>query len=453
MEAIAKPQTPPGPKGNLLIFRPKEDLRNETHLFIKQMGDTYGGISAAKAGPFNFVFLSDPDYIEHMFLNRDIYVKINEGGNLKYLLGNGLLTSEGEFWLKQRRLIQPIFHKQRLQTFVQKIADCTNEMMAGWEKTNSVNQNFYLEMNQVTLDIVGRTLLSSNLKGDFGKINHALTAVLEAVNRKRGRMFRIPQWVPLPSQVKLNRNRKVLEDTITEIIEKRRHETQRFDDLLSMLMEVEDADTHEKMSDKQLRDEVLTIFLAGHETTANAMAFTFYLLAKHPEIKKRVQEEVARVLGAEELTYDLLGKLEYTTMVIKESMRLYPPAWVVVRESTKEDMVGGYQVKFNDKVVVSTYAVQRSKKYWNEPDKFDPTRFSPEKAKNIHRFAYFPFGGGARLCIGNNFAMMEMQLMLALVCRQYDFTLPEGFELEIRPFITLRPKNGIPLIFSKIGGN
>ncbi|MDB5283901.1 MAG: cytochrome, partial [Bacteroidota bacterium] len=430
--------------GNML-FRAPVDLRNETHIFIQQMGEKYGGISGAKAGPFSFVFLSDPDYIEHMFLNRDIYIKINEGGNLKYLLGNGLLTSEGEFWLKQRRLMQPLFHKQRLSGFVQKIADATNEMMTGWESTGLNNLNFYREMNQVTLDIVGQTLLSTNLKGDFAKVNRALTAVLEAVNRKRGKMFRIPQWVPLPSQIRLNRNRKVLEDTISEIIEKRKADKNHFDDLLSMLIEVEDADTKERMSDKQLRDEVLTIFLAGHETTANALAFTFYLLAKHPEIKKRVQQEIETVLKGAELNYELLGKLEYTTMVIKESLRLYPPAWVTVREAAKEDVIDGYQVNFNDKIVVSPYAVQRSEKYWQDPDKFDPQRFSPEKIKSIPRFAYFPFGGGARLCIGNNFAMMEMQLVLALVCSKYDFTLPADFKLEIRPFITLRPKDGIPL--------
>lgn len=448
METLAPTQTMPGPKGNML-FRSKVDLRNETHIFIQQMAQKYGGISRAKAGPFHFVFMSNPDYIEHLFLNRDVYIKIKEGGNLSYLLGNGLLTSDGEFWLKQRRLIQPLFHKQRLTGFVQKIADAVNSMTNGWEKNGLNPLNFYLEMNQVTLDIVGRTLLSTDLKSDFAKVNHALTAVLEAVNRKRGRILRIPQWVPLPSQIRLNRNRKVLENTIIEIIEARRKDPGNFDDLLSMLMEVEDADTAERMSDKQLRDEVLTIFLAGHETTANAMAFTFYLLAKHPEVKKKVQQEVAQVLNGAELSYDLLGKLEYTTMVIKESLRLYPPAWVTVREAAKDDVVDGYQVNYNDKIVVSPYAVQRSEKYWEEPEKFDPLRFSPEKIKSIPRFAYFPFGGGARLCIGNNFAMMEMQLILALVCSKYDFTLPDDFKLEIRPFITLRPKDGIPLRLEK----
>ena len=448
METITATQTPPGPKGNL-VLRPPFDLRNKTHFFIEWMADKYGDISRAKAGPFNFVFLAKPEYIEHMFLTRDVYVKMNEGSQLKYLLGNGLLTSEGEFWLKQRRLMQPLFHKQRLQGFVQKIADATNAMMNDWEERNMSVPDFYREMNQLTLDIVGRTLLSTDLKGDFAKVNKAMTTVLESVNKNRGRLFRLPAWLPLPSQIRLARSRKVLEDTIAEIISARRKDTRHFDDLLSMLLEVEDADTAERMTDKQLRDEVLTIFIAGHETTANALAFTLYLLAKHPDVKKRVQQEVADVLTGAELTYDLLNKLEYTTMVIKESMRLYPPAWVTVREAAKDDVIDGYLVKHLDKVVVSPYAVQRSEKYWTEPESFDPERFNATNIKSIPKFAYFPFGGGSRLCIGNNFAMMEMQLVIALMCNKFDFKLPVDFVVEIQPFITLRPKDGVPLTFVK----
>ncbi len=449
METTTAIKPPPGPKGNL-VFNPPFDLRNKTHFFIEWMANKYGGISRAKAGPFNFVFLAKPEYVEHMFLTRDVYVKMNEGSQLKYLLGNGLLTSEGEFWLKQRRLMQPLFHKQRLQGFVQKIADATNSMMKDWEGRSMNVPDFYKEMNQLTLDIVGRTLLSTDLKGDFAKVNKAMTTVLESVNKNRGRLFRLPAWLPLPSQIRLARSRAVLEETIAEIISTRRKDTRHFDDLLSMLLEVEDADTAERMTDKQLRDEVLTIFIAGHETTANALAFTFYLLAKHPHVKKRVQQEVAEILTGAELTYDLLNKLEYTTMVIKESMRLYPPAWVTVREAAKDDVIEGYQIKHLDKVVVSPYAMQRSKKYWEAPESFDPERFNTVNIKSIPRFAYFPFGGGSRLCIGNNFAMMEMQLVVALMCNSFDFKLPDDFVIETQPFITLRPKDGVPLTFSKL---
>ena len=210
-------------------------------------------------------------------------------------------------------------------------------------------------------------------------------------------------------------------------------------------MEVEDADTRERMTDKQLRDEVLTIFVAGHETTANAMAFTLYLLAKHPEIKTRLQKELVEVLGNSEPTFEKLQRLEYTTMVIKESMRLFPPAWMIPREAAKDDVIGGYPIKKGDKVLVSPYAMQRSPNYWKNPEEFMPERFSADKIKDIPRYAYFPFGGGQRLCVGNNFAMMEMQIILAKLCLQFDFELPKNFELELLPLITLRPKEGVPM--------
>jgi cytochrome P450 len=441
METLA---SPPGPKGNI-IFRPEMDLRNETHLLIQLMERKYGPISKMKAGPFYFVVLSKPEYIEHMFLNRDIYVKINEGGNLRYLLGNGLLTSEGEFWMKQRRLIQPVFHKQKLQGFVQKIADSTNEMLDAWKNAKQDTVDVYREMTMITLEIVGKTLLSTNVKGDFAKVNQALNEVLEGANLRRGRFIRWPNWVPIPSNIRMGRSKKVLDETILEIIDKRRKSKEHFDDLLTMLIEVEDADTAERMTDNQLRDEVLTIFIAGYETTANALSYTFYLLAKHPEVKAKVDAELQAVLSGNELTYDLLGKLEYLQMVIKESMRLYPPAWVTVREAAKDDMIDGYLIKKGDKIIASPYAMQHSENYWQNPEKFDPERFTPENAKRIPKYTYFPFGGGARLCIGNNFAMMEMQIVAALVCSKYNFTLPDNFKLELRPMITLRPKHGVPV--------
>jgi cytochrome P450 len=435
--------TAPGPRGNVL-FHPSFNVRSKTHTYLQKLEKDYGDISRIKFGPFNVIYLAKPDYIEHMLLHRDTYVKVKEGGMLRQLLGNGLLTSEGEFWLKQRRLIQPVFHKQRLQLFAQKIADSATEMLAGWEKHEGQVLDIYGEMNQVTLDIVGRTLLSTNIKGEFGKVSQALTNMLKAVTN-RSRFMRFPLWFPLPSHLRIQRNLHILDETIAEIINRRRSETGKFDDLLTMLMEVEDADTAERMTDRQLRDEALTIFIAGHETTANAMAFTLYLLAEHPEIKVRLQQELSAVLGDSEISFDKLQRLEYTTMVIKESMRLYPPAWIIVREAAHDDVLGGYAIKKGDKVLASPYAMQRSERLWQEPEVFSPERFTADKIKDIPRYAYFPFGGGARLCVGNNFAMMEMQILLAQICLHYDFTLSEDFKMDVTPLITMRPKEGVPL--------
>jgi len=435
---------PPGPKGNL-IFNRNQDFRQGLLSFLQRMSKEYPNISRVKLGSMYFVQLSNEAYIEHVFQHRETYVKINEGGNLRFLLGNGLLTSEGEFWMKQRKLIQPVFHKQRLQGFVQKIVECTEQMLLSWEKKTTQQIDMFQEMTRVTLHIVGKTLLSTDVSEDFGKVSKALTMVLEGIQDRRGRILKFPYWFPLPEHLRMRKNKRILDETIMNIINQRRAEKGNYDDLLTMLMEVEDADTAERMTDVQLRDEALTIFIAGHETTANAMSFMFYLLAKHPEAKKRIEEEVKRVLNGQEITYERLAALEYTTMAIKESMRLYPPAWVVIREASQDDVIDGYRIKKNDKIVLSPYTMQHNDVYWKDPEKFDPERFSPENIKSIPRYAYFPFGGGARLCIGNNFAMMEMQIILAMVVTRFNFKLPDDFKVALKPLITLRPANGIPL--------
>lgn len=286
--------TAPGPRMNVLLM-PGRKFQNHAHEYLLKLEKDYGDVSRVKFGPFNVIYLTNPDYVEYMLQNRDIYVKVREGGMLRHLLGNGLLTSEGDFWMKQRRLIQPVFHKQRLNNFVQKIADSTTEMLDAWDKQAGQTLDAYNEMNQVTLDIVGRTLFSTNVKSEFDKVNRALTIILKAV-RDRSRFMRFPLWVPLPSHLRIQSNLKVLDETISEIIARRRGEMGRFDDLLTMLMEVEDADTAERMTDSQLRDEVLTIFIAGHETTANALSFALYLLAKNPAAKAKLQRSWRRNL-------------------------------------------------------------------------------------------------------------------------------------------------------------
>ncbi|MES2619779.1 MAG: cytochrome P450 [Bacteroidota bacterium] len=440
---------PPGPEVNLLWNKEaniKTDILGYFHKSVRQ----YNGISRARLGPYYYVNVSEPAYIEHIFLNRDVYIKGRDNKNLKFLLGNGLLTNEGEFWLKQRRLMQPLFHKQRLQGFVQKIKESTDAMLSSWEARKNQVADLHSEMTKVTLEIVSQTLLSTEVRGDFKKISDALVVVMEGMMGRSGTLLRLPYWMPTPRNIHMRKNRALLNETIRKIIDERRKDKRKYDDLLAMLIEVEDADTRERMTDEQLRDEVITIFLAGHETTANALAFTFYLLAKHPEVKQRVEEEFKKVINGNEITYDALNRLEYTTMVIKESMRLYPPAWGVLREAAKDDVIDGHLIKKGDSIVMSPYAVQRMEKYWENPLKFDPDRFSTERMKNIHRYAWFPFGGGQRFCIGNNFAMMEMQIVLALACTQFNFTLADNFKLELEPLVTLRPKHGVMVKLQKM---
>lgn len=419
-------------------------VRKDVLAYFAQNVKDYPGISRVRLGNFHYVHVSDPAYIEHVFLNTDKrYIKGRDNKNLKFLLGNGLLTNDGDFWLKQRRLMQPLFHKQRLQGFVEAMSRCTQKLCDEWKEDAVLDM--HAEMMKLTLDIVSHTLMSTTVSGDFKKISEAITEVMQGMFGRTQSIIRLPYWMPTPKHLRMQQHRKLLNDTIFSIIDKRRNTSGQFDDLLTMLMEVQDADTAERMTNEQLRDEVITIYLAGHETTANALTFALYLLAQHPEVKTRVAEEAARVLKDGAVSYEDVNRLEYTMRVIKETMRLYPPAWGILRQAAEDDVIGDWLIKKGDTVVLAPYAVHRMERYWSEPEKFDPNRFLPERMKDKPKYAYFPFGGGQRLCIGNNFALIEMQVALAILCQQFDFSLPEDFRLELEATVTLRPKNGVTL--------
>jgi cytochrome P450 len=416
---------PPGPKKNLL-FDKEVDLRNDIIGLLVRGSNEYNGISRSRLGTKYIVHITNPQFIEHVFTHGDIYIKSEQNRELKYLLGNGLLTSQGTFWLKQRRLIQPMFHKQRLSGFVQKISDTCDSTIAEWKTSGDGIKDVHAEMTKLTLGIVSKTLLSTDASADFGKVSHALEVLMKGLGKRSASVLKLPYWVPLPSHIQMRDQRKILDDAVQQIIAARRVDTAQYHDLLTMLMEVEDADTAERMTNEQLRDEVITIFLAGHETTANGMAFALYHLAKHPEVRERIAHEVKTVFKDGPFTFEGLMQLDYTTRVIKETMRLFPPAWIMARLVAQDDVIGGYLIKKGDTIVVSPYAVQRLGRLWTEPENFDPDRFLPENMKQMHRYAYFPFGGGARQCIGSNFAMMEMQIMLASLASNFQFKLIPG---------------------------
>lgn len=444
---------PPGPKGNFL-FGDVVAVRKDVLTYFKNNVKEYPGISRVRLGNYYYVHVSEPAYIEHVFLNADKrYIKGRDNRNLKFLLGNGLLTNDGDFWLKQRRLMQPIFHKQRLQGFVATMAECARKLADDWEQNIRVQvTDMHSEMMKLTLEIVSRTLMSTTVSGDFKQVSEAVTTVMQGMFGRTQSILRMPYWMPTPRHVKVHQHRKLLDDLISGIINQRRNSNGQFDDLLTMLMEVEDADTAERMTNAQLRDEVITIYLAGHETTANALTFALYLLAQHPEVKARIAEEAATLLNSEEINYDNVSHLQYTMRVIKETMRLYPPAWGILRQVGEDDVIDGWLLKKGDTVVLSPYAVHRLEKYWGEPERFDPNRFLPERMKDKPKYSYFPFGGGQRLCIGNNFALMEMQVVLAILCSRFDFTLSENFCLELEATVTLRPKKGLPLRVENLVG-
>jgi cytochrome P450 len=381
--------------------------------------------------------------------NNRNYVKSYGYKVLKVLLGEGLLTSEGDFWRKQRRLLQPGFHRDRLATFVEIMAECGQELVEKWSKLPSGTVvDVSKGTMEMTLDIVCRAMFSSNVTDAMEVVNRQFDKANENLVNRVTNPFPLPYWMPLPSVKREKQGYEAIKQVVADIIEKRRESTGKYDDLLSMLMEVEDADTGEKMSNRQIQDEVITIFLAGHETTAVALTWLMYCVEENPEVETKLLEEEARVLNGRKPELGDLRALEYTRMVIDETLRLYPPAWIIGRHTLEEDQLGDYVVPKDTNCLIPVYYIHRDHNYWEQPLKFIPERFSPENTKGRHKFVYFPFGGGPRLCIGNNFALMEMQLIVPMLVRAFKLRKPAGFTFKKEPLITMRPTPHMKMVLT-----
>lgn len=408
---------------------------------------SHGGVIRLKFLNYEYVLVSSPEGAKHVLVdNPKNYQKSRNYDGLKVMLGNGLLTSEGEFWKRQRRLSQPAFHRDKLVRFADQMVSATDDMLRDWDEHAKLGKPFdvHREMMAVTLRIVGLTLFSVDIAGtQADEIGDAVTVAIHWCNKHVESVFRVPLAVPIPRNVKFRRALKTLDSTVNNIIQDRRKSGELGNDLLSMYMQASDADTGEKMTDKQLRDEVMTLILAGHETTANALTWTFYLLSKHPEVREKLKEEVTRVLGDRTPTFDDVKSLEYTSWVIQEGMRHYPPVWVFEREALEDDVIDGFHVPKGAGVAVSPWVMHRSPKYWENAEAFDPERFSAARAASRSKHLYLPFGGGQRVCIGNMFAMMEAQLMLARITQKFFLNHDPTHVVEPEPVVTLRPKYGM----------
>ena len=435
----------PGPKGKPIVGSLFEAWEDPVALFTRATGQ-HGDVVKFRFGPFDYILLNHPDAIRHVLVeNAKNYEKSRNYKGLKQLLGQGLLTSEGDYWRRQRKLSQPAFHRDKLARFAGQMAMCTRDMLTRWEADypEGAPIDLHREMMRLTFRIVGLTLLSTDMDGDASAIGRALDVGIKWANAYAETAFPMPLWVPTPDNLRMRKAQETINGVIHRVIDERRASGKDEPDLLGMLMNVKDEATGESMSDVQLRDELVTLVLAGHETTANALAFTFYLLSRHPDVGARLREEVVRVLGDREPTLADLPKLTYTKMILEEAMRLFPPAWAFERQALEEDQVQGYRIPKDAIIGVCTYTMHRHPRYWENPEGFDPTRFSPEKSEARVRYTYLPFGGGQRMCIGNGFAMMEMQLVLAMIASRTRLDLVPGFRLETEAAITMRPKAGV----------
>lgn len=435
-EMDVKGLKPPGPKGKF-FWGSTLDFAKSTLGFIEECRQEFPEIAYAKIAFRDFYILFKPEFIQHVLQkNHKNYVKSFAYDGLKDFLGEGLLTGEGEQWLKQRRLAQPAFHRKSLAKLQGEILTETLHFLEGWEAGEEIN--LQAEMLDLTQRIITRALFGGDGAKTPGsdRFLEILGILRKHANDKMKNPLKAPLWVPNSANRKFKQARKDLESTVFSIIRERVNKGIEGDDLLGMLMSARDAETGASMSERELYDEIATIYVAGQETTTNALSFLFYLLAHNPSSKEKIENEVdASYTGMD----TDLSQLNFIRNCIQESMRLYPPAWALSRTAVNSDDIGGFHVPAKATVFLSIYAMHRNPEYWNGPDSFHPERFEIDYPKQ----AYLPFGFGPRLCIGNHFAMMEMQLIVAAIAQRFQLELigPETLEL-ITP-ITLNPKEAL----------
>lgn len=423
-------------------------LRRDPLDFLMQLQRQYGDVARYQVGPQTAYLLSHPDHARQVLVDRSShFTKTSRDYDLlKVALGNGLVTSEGDFWRRQRRIAQPAFHRQQIFGFGETMIDKTNAMLDRLRPENGAVDISH-EMTRLTLAIIGSTVFSCDIDAEIDAIGEAVCVINRHVFEGMTSLFEWPLFLPTPRNFKMRAALAVLDRIFVDEIAKRRREPGK-NDLLAMLMAAHDPETGEGMSDSQLRDEGVTMFIAGHETTANALAWCFYLLSKHPDVERRLRSELSTVTGGNRVRVEDLPKLPYLRQVIQETMRLYPPIWAITRQVTEREEIGGYVFNPGDDIVLSPYVTHRHPDFWKNPEGFDPDRFvDPSK---IDKFAYFPFSGGPRQCIGNNFAMMEAQLIIATVLARYRLELVAGQRIEPQPLVSLRPRFGVQMMLRAI---
>jgi len=441
---------PPGPRGLPVLGMLLAIRRNPTAVFM-DAARRFGDVAYLKIGPRRGYLLTNPADVRHVLQdNAANYRKSPLYDKLRQSLGNGLLTSEGAFWLRQRRIAQPAFHRQRIAALAGTMAGAVREMAVDWAAIASAGQPVDIgdEMMRLTRTVVLRTLLGT----DLGPFTTGIDRAWKVMNEHIGDSFwslGVTDGWPTPRNRRFQAARAVLRGAVEYAIRQRRAQPSGGDDLLSMLMDARDEDTGESMTDEQLRVEVTTFLLAGQETTSLALTWTFYLLSQHPAIRERLEAELDGVLGGREPAYEDLPNLPFTRRVIDEAMRLYPPAWGFSRQALGDDELGGYRLPRGWLAFLMPYVLHRHPTYWPDPDRFDPDRFLPERSADRPKFAYLPFGAGPRQCIGNQFALLEAHLSVATLAQTYRLHLVPGHPVEPWPLITLRPRFGMPMTIER----
>ncbi|MEP7212923.1 MAG: cytochrome P450 [Acidobacteriota bacterium] len=441
MAAANLEKRPPSVKPDLIggHFR---SFRKDATGFLTRLS-ALGDVTFFRLGPQPAYFLNDPELIRDLLVvNAHKFMKGRALQRAKTLLGEGLLTSEGEFHLRQRRMIQPAFHRTRIAEYSRSMVEFAEEASDKWHDGQTLDID--REMMHLTLRIVGKTLFSANVEDDADAVGNAMTSVSKLFNYLLLPFAEWLQKLPLPQSKRFHGARNALNSVIFGIINERRASGEDKGDLLSMLLLAQDEDDGSVMTDEQIRDEAMTLFLAGHETTANLLTFTWYLLSQNPDAEANLHSELDRVLAGRSPTLDDIPNLPCCEQVIAESMRLYPPAWGIGRLALEDHEFGGYPIPKGSLILVSPFVTQRDSRYWENAGQFIPERWAERSIKEAsQRNIYFPFGGGIRRCIGESFAWTEGILLLATLAQKWTLDLDPSQKIELQPMITLRPKHGM----------
>ena len=432
--------------------------------FLRRCARQTGDVCRIRLGSLPFYLVNDPAVVEQVFVTQQRNFKKDRfARGLSEVLGEGLLTSEGDLWRRQRRLANPAFHRERIASYGAIMADYAGRATASWR--DGEERDIHKDMMRLTLEIVAQTLFGAEVGSSAEVVSEVLDVVLSYLTSPLYAFLPFLREVPGPHRARFRRSVQRLDDVVMPIIRERRTSLAKATaaagthrDLLSMLLEARDDEGGDGaeargMDDRQIRDEVMTLFLAGHETTALTLSWTWMLLSQNPHVEAQLAEELAQVLpGGRAPTLADLPRLRFTERVITESMRMYPPAWSIGREAIADTTLGGFHVPAGTQVWLSPWSIQRDARWFASPDEFRPDRWADDLGKRIPKYAYFPFGGGPRLCIGQSFALMESVLLLAAIAARFEVKLAAGAKIEVVPAVTLRPKDGMRVRVRKRAG-
>ncbi len=440
-------EVPPSPKGNFILGQLLEYNRAPLDMMTKYAVQ-YGDFCRFYLGPFTMYLASEPDIIASVLNdNTGRFVRARNAQSIRSLVGNGMVTSSGSFWQRQRRIIQPVFHRQQIVATSEQVSLITKRILdEQWHdgKTYEIDH----KLVSLTMAIVGKTLFDVDVMNQIDAIGKAMEVAVRHFEVRSSNMFLIPEWVPTPDNLRYRKAVQQMDRIVYDIISQHQVNKNHGRDLLSMLLSLQDEDGT-RMTDQEVRDEVMTFILAGHETSAHSLAWACWLIAQNPKTELKLVEELETVLDGRRPTYDDLSDLKFTEAVLLEAMRLYPAAWMLAREAVEDCEVGGYPISAGNTILMSPWVMHRHPRFFQQPEIFNADRWKNNLVKQLHPYVYFPFGGGSRMCIGKAFAMMEMTLILASIFQKFHLSLIPNQKIEPNPSMTLYPKSGINVILSK----